>query len=129
GAVDGDAVAAPGAGIAQHPADLVHKDRIFKESLGSPAGAVGIARQKHGFGDVAGPGADVKAHSSLLLPAVLPAAGPEAASKRPRGTDARGWMPGPRSGGGGKRAQIRPVGAEAGLFGAVQPAAGQQFGA
>ena len=63
--VNGDAVAVPGAGVAKHPAHLVHQHGAGKEGLRRPAGAVGVTGQKDGFGDVAGLGANVDGHVRL----------------------------------------------------------------
>ena len=62
GAMHGDGVAVPAAGPALHAAHLVHQAGIGQEALRHPARAARIARQKHGFGNVALFGVDMRGH-------------------------------------------------------------------
>ncbi len=67
GAVDRHRMALPCAGVAQHPAHLVHQPGIVEEGFGRPTRPVGVAGQQDGFGDLAGFRADMDGHGASAV--------------------------------------------------------------
>ena len=61
-ALDGYAVPAPRACESQHTAHFIDQFNPFKECLGGPAGAVGIARHEDSWGDLIWGGANMNGH-------------------------------------------------------------------
>ena len=62
GALDRDRAALPGAGEAEHPADLGVAAGVVEEGLGDPPGAQRVAGQQDDRRDLARRGAEVGAH-------------------------------------------------------------------
>ena len=60
--MDGNRVAVPSTGEAQHATDFVHQFDVIKKGIGGPFRAVRVARHQDGFGNFAWFGSDVDGH-------------------------------------------------------------------